>query len=241
MHNVGWTMKVIKGNLEDLKRLQKKRSAQQAKAEKQAKEQARHQKPTSGSVATVALSSEDAALFRQSVKGVTPLPGSNRIPHVATSKSPNALVLARRAQAEGRTIPALTPAPGASQETRPVQPGQNLQPDDASYVQHAHSKDLLKKLARGTWPVSATLDLHGTTAEQAAERFDRFIQSCLQHQVRCVCIIHGKGYGSKDGQAVLKDGVKAWLRQLEATQAFIQAPESMGGTGALLVLLNTKI
>lgn len=233
-------MKAIKGSLEDLKRMQKKYSAEQAKAEKQAKEQARQKQFTSGSAATVALSSEDAALFRQSVRGVTPLPGSNRIPHVATPKAPSALVLARRAQAEGKAVAALNPAPGARQDTRPVQVDKNLPTDDTSYVQHAHSKDLLKKLARGTWPVSATLDLHGTTAEQAAERFDRFIQSCLQHQVRCVCIIHGKGYGSKDGQSVLKDMVKAWLRQLEATQAFIQAPESMGGTGALLVLLNTK-
>lgn len=233
-------MKAIKGSLEDLKRLQKKRSAEQAKAEKQAKEQARQNKTASGSTAAAALSSEDAALFRQSVKGVTPLPGSNRIAHVASPKSPNALVLARRAQAEGKAAPVLNPAPGARQDTRPVQVGKNEPADDTSYVQHAHGKDLLKKLARGTWPVSATLDLHGTTAEQAAERFDRFIQSCLQHQVRCVCIIHGKGYGSKDGQAVLKDMVKAWLRQLEATQAYIQAPESMGGTGALLVLLNTK-
>jgi len=233
-------MKVIKGSLEDLKRMQKKHSAEQAKAEKQAKEQARQKQSASGSAATAALSSEDAALFRQSVKGVTPLPGSNRIPHVATPKSASALVLARRAQAEGKAVAALNPAPGARQDTRPVQVDKNLPTDDSSYVQHAHSKDLLKKLARGTWPVSATLDLHGTTAEQAAERFDRFIQSCLQHQVRCVCIIHGKGYGSKDGQSVLKDMVKAWLRQLEATQAFIQAPESLGGTGALLVLLNTK-
>ncbi|AFK63430.1 Small MutS Related-like protein [Advenella kashmirensis WT001] len=51
--------------------------------------------------------------------------------------------------------------------------------------------------------------------------------------------MHGKGYGSAQGTAVLKEQVLAWLKNMDAVLAFAPAPENMGGAGAQIVLLKT--
>ncbi|MDH5572217.1 MAG: Smr/MutS family endonuclease, partial [Gammaproteobacteria bacterium] len=64
---------------------------------------------------------------------------------------------------------------------------------------------------------------------------------CHAHRIRCVRIIHGKGYGSVSQQPVLKQFVNYWLRQREDIMAFCSARQADGGTGAVYVLLKTKI
>ncbi|CPN47956.1 Smr domain [Bordetella pertussis] len=56
--------------------------------------------------------------------------------------------------------------------------------------------------------------------------------------VRCVRIVHGKGYGSQGLEPVLKDKARTWLVQKADVLAFSEAPERGGGAGALLVLLR---
>jgi len=53
-----------------------------------------------------------------------------------------------------------------------------------------------------------------------------------------VRVIHGKGIGSPDKLPVLKGKVRSWLVQKEEVIAFVQARESQGGAGALMVLLR---
>ena len=56
----------------------------------------------------------------------------------------------------------------------------------------------------------------------------------------CVRIIHGKGLRTVDGGSVLKALVDRLLRQRADVLAFASAPEAMGGTGAVLVLLAKR-
>ncbi|CPR01187.1 Smr domain [Bordetella pertussis] len=58
------------------------------------------------------------------------------------------------------------------------------------------------------------------------------------HGIRCVRIVHGKGYGSQGLEPVLKDKARTWLVQKADVLAFSEAPERGGGAGALLVLLR---
>ncbi len=237
----------IKGKLEDLRQLQKARvreETRRAKAEKAAAA-VRNQPGKPGASGSPAFTPEDLALFRQTVRSVTPLPDSNRYERHAIDRSNNEYFRAKRKQAEGNAAPALK-----QQASQPEPRSKKLAAGAAgkgsrfsglpegAYVQRADSADLIKKLLAGQWPVAATLDLHGANSTQAAERFDRFLHSCLEHHVRCVCIVHGKGYGSDQGNAVLREQVQAWLKNIDAVLAFAPAPENMGGAGAQIVLLK---
>ncbi|CPK06613.1 Smr domain [Bordetella pertussis] len=64
------------------------------------------------------------------------------------------------------------------------------------------------------------------------------VDECLEHGIRCVRIVHGKGYGSQGLEPVLKDKARTWLVQKADVLAFSEAPERGGGAGALLVLLR---
>jgi DNA-nicking Smr family endonuclease len=97
---------------------------------------------------------------------------------------------------------------------------------------------VLRQLTRAFWPIGARLDLHGLNSDQARDALVTFIENSQGHATRCVCIIHGVGYGSANGQPVLPARVRQWLKQLPAVSAFAQAPKAHGGAGALLALLR---
>lgn len=220
-------MRAIKGNLQELKQLRKK-FTREVKRQEEVKE---FLTPPSQAGK---LSEEDKRLFRHSVRGVTPLEDSKRLDHSAGVLKNPEFYQAKREQAEGAPL-LMQPKRTQAQPSQAINP-RKIELENDSYLAQGMGKDVLKKLHQGYWPVGATLDLHGATLEQAADRFDRFIGTCLEFNVRCFLIIHGKGHGSKDGKAVLKSYLSAWLRDIEKIAAFVPAPESMGGDGALLIV-----
>ncbi len=96
------------------------------------------------------------------------------------------------------------------------------------------------KLRTGKVHIEAELDLHGLTSERADPMLSAFLAECQQQQIRCVRIIHGKGWSSRDNRPVLKSKVNFWLRQHDDVLAFCSATVEDGGTGALYVLLKRK-
>ncbi|CFN27085.1 Probable DNA endonuclease SmrA [Bordetella pertussis] len=86
--------------------------------------------------------------------------------------------------------------------------------------------DTARNLKRGQWRGGAELEVLS------------FLDECLEHGIRCVRIVHGKGYGSQGLEPVLKDKARTWLVQKADVLAFSEAPERGGGAGALLVLLR---
>lgn len=226
-------MKAIKGELQSLKKLQKQFIKERDKQEKLAFEKKVAIAKTEGKIPPI--SKEDIQFFHHALRGVTPLPDSHRVDRKAVPLKHPEFYKAKREQAEGDTPP--SPAKKTrTPHSRKVEPRQPLAQDSNTYLAEGIGKDVLSKLKTLNWPVEATLDLHGATVDQAASRFDRFVTTCFEHQVRCFMVIHGKGHGSKGGESILKQNVQSWLRHLAQVIAFIPAPENLGGKGAVLVL-----
>lgn len=97
---------------------------------------------------------------------------------------------------------------------------------------------VMQKLKRGKLEPESTLDLHGKTREEALDNLQEFIMESMQQGMRCVLIIHGKGYRSSAGKPVLKPAVSHWLKQIEAVLAYCPALPEHGGDGARYVLLR---
>ncbi|PHS27448.1 MAG: DNA mismatch repair protein MutS [Methylophaga sp.] len=103
-----------------------------------------------------------------------------------------------------------------------------------SGIQHR----LFSRLRSGHIQIEAELDLHGMTVAIAHRELARFLQDCQTDTLRCVRIVHGKGWSSKDQKPVLKTKLNSWLQQDDDVLAFCSAPIEDGGTGAVYVLLR---
>ena len=82
---------------------------------------------------------------------------------------------------------------------RPVTPDEALETgEELVYLREGLSRLVLRRLRRGHWVVQAQLDLHGLNRLEAAAQVAEFLLTAAQRGQRCVRIIHGKGYGSKN-------------------------------------------
>ncbi len=182
------------------------------------------------------LDPADRALFRQAMRFVRPLPDHGpRARAGGARRDPESLLQARRQHAQGGAESRTVPPAHRQRRKAPA-----FDPEAGAFLQAGCGPDLLRGLRRGKWIPQASLDLHGSTLEQARERLDRFLASCLEHDVRCVRVIHGKGIGSRQGEPVLKDAIRQHLCRLEAVQAWVQCGEHEGGEGALHALLRLE-
>lgn len=178
-----------------------------------------------------AIDPDDKTLFRRAMKSVQPIKDTRRAILPPIAQAPSAILRERRERAVGVDRQALAQV---SDQYAPA----NVESDDASFVRLGHGPDLIKGLKRGKWLIGATLDLHGNTLEEARDRLDRFLSSCLTHHIKCVRIVHGKGYGSKGGEPILKQTVRRWLSQMADVLAYAECAEHDGGSGAVQVLLR---
>jgi len=169
---------------------------------------------------------DEAHLFREAMRGVRPLRQRSPVPrpprarpHARFTRADRAAVLAESLGVEG----ADTQLAGGEElvfHRPPVQPA------------------VLRRLRRGEYRVQREIDLHGMTVAQAKHALRDFLVSSLEHHVRCVRVIHGKGLRSGNRGPVLKSAVSAVLRRTAAVLAFVSARQVDGGTGALYVLLG---
>jgi DNA-nicking Smr family endonuclease len=97
---------------------------------------------------------------------------------------------------------------------------------------------VMRRLRRGLYPIDGELDLHGLTQSAARNQLADFIARSRDSGLRCVRIIHGKGYRSGARGPVLKTAVNLWLRRHMDVMAFVSARAIDGGTGAMYVLLR---
>jgi len=101
--------------------------------------------------------------------------------------------------------------------------------------------DVMKKMRKGHWPVQDELDLHGKRRDEARQAVDDFLLKAKRRNYRCVCVIYGRGFGSRGGEPVLKSMVHSWLVQTDGVIAFCQARAEEGGEGAIMVLLRSAL
>jgi len=121
-----------------------------------------------------------------------------------------------------------------SLEFEDSQPGDTL-----SFCRPGIQKNIFRKLKKGQHSVGAELDLHGMTIAEAQPILAQFIQSSREENIRCVRIIHGKGYGSSNKGPRLKPMVNQCLQKRNEILAFCSARPIDGGTGAVYVLLKS--
>jgi DNA-nicking Smr family endonuclease len=167
------------------------------------------------------IAPDDAALFRETIGAVKPLPEQNRI---TPKPSPR------------KTLPRPPATPSAIPDTLSDFAAENA---PGEYLSNGLSRMALRKLRRGGWPVQDRLDLHGNNSDAARKLLQEFLHEAMQQKLRCVLVIHGKGLNSRGGEAILRKLTRHWLTQHHLVLGYCDAPPRDGGSGAVLVLLKT--
>jgi len=173
-------------------------------------------------------SRRDAELFRRTVGDVSVLPPSDK----ARTNAPPPPPLPRQRMADEQAALAESLSDEFNVDTL-LESDQEL-----SYARTGIAPDILRKLRRGHWVIQEQLDLHGMRRDEAREALAQFLRDAVKRGVRCVGVIHGKGWGPVHKEPVLKSKVRSWLVQKEEVIAFCQARAADGGAGALVVLLK---
>ena len=112
--------------------------------------------------------------------------------------------------------------------------------DLITFLRPGLPSEIMRRLRRGHWIIQATLDLHGMTTEAARTALARFLAHARHAGIRCVSIVHGKGYRSPNNTPVLRNKVRLSLSQRNEVLAFCDALPADGGSGAVVVLLKAS-
>lgn len=168
--------------------------------------------------------------FLNAMGDVKPIRQERRV--TLTKERVNSEVLkARRKAAQSETVQELNELSG--DELAPSLDPNAILEFQRPGVQHG----VYRNLRLGKYAIDARLDLHHHTVEQARSALWTFVRDCVQHDIRCALITHGKGEGRKQ-PALLKSCVAHWLPQLEEVLAFHSAQKQHGGSGATYVMLR---
>src|SRR5450830_97920 len=173
---------------------------------------------------------EEADIFRSSVGKVAPLRSNEK----ASILPPQPLPIARQHIADEQAALLESLSDEFTFDTL-LSSDENL-----SFARPGVGSDVLSKLRRGHWVIQNQLDLHGLRRDEAREALAEFLRQARRRGQRCVRIIHGKGLGSVNKEPVLKQKVRNWLAQKDEVIAFCQAQPADGGSGALVVLLQSS-
>ena len=165
---------------------------------------------------------EEIQLFRRAAGEVRPLV-DDRAHHAPPRRS-------------ARARPAPTPPPQPRLPEAPELP--DLRGDHLDYVRPGVQRKVTRRLRRGQLRVEESLDLHGMTVAEAHRALERFLAEAHARGLRCVHVVHGKGFGSPGGRPTLKGSVDRWLRLHRDVLGFTSATAADGGTGAVYVLLR---
>ncbi len=166
---------------------------------------------------------QETDLFRQALEGVTPLPPPDRIAPTPKPRKP--------------TVRAIPEFPEVTDNLSDHGAGDTA---ITEFLRPGLNRMTLRKLRRGTWPPQDNLDLHGLNSDDARRLLVEFLHHATQRGLRCVDVIHGKGWRSEGRDGILKVHTRHWLTQHARVLAFCEAPPDAGGGGAVWVLLKSK-
>lgn len=185
------------------------------------------------------LTTSDQNLFLQAVKDVKPLKSSQSRHHKIETKRKKQIALENE-QFKRRQQHALgqNPLPYLQSISDFYSPDYDEQPR-RDYLNPLCGTDVLRNLKKQRWPITSSIDLHGATLDQARLRLEYFLQHSLAEKYKCVRVVHGIGYGSKENGPVLPTAVRRWLSQLDFVLAYTDCAPREGGEGAVKVLLRT--
>jgi len=163
------------------------------------------------------------------MRDVRPAPPSNRVePHRAHPPP----VPVKRLEDERLVLEELARLAGGADDVEIE--------EDHAYLRPGLPRDVLRKLRRAHWVVQDELDLHGLTGDEAALATARFLAESARIGLRCLRIIHGKGRGSVNREPVLKGRIRKLLARRSEVLAFAEPRPCDGGSGAVIVLLESR-
>ena len=100
-----------------------------------------------------------------------------------------------------------------------------------------------QRVARGSIPIDARIDLHGRRQHEAHRSLFAFLQRAQDNEATLVLVITGKGSTGEGERGVLKRQVPMWLAQPEFRSlvvGFETAHIAHGGEGALYVRVRKR-
>ena len=179
---------------------------------------------------TVPEEADDAELLREALEGVAPLDRPGKVVHKRSKPAP---VPAQRLADEAQVL--------ADSLSSDVALDAGFESgDELVFLRNGISTQIMRKLRRGHWVVQDHIDLHGLHSDAARELLVDFLNQALNDGFRCVRVVHGKGYRSRNQEPVLKKKMAGWLQQRDEVLAYCQAPQADGGSGAVLILLKSR-
>lgn len=171
----------------------------------------------------------DDALFKEYMKGVTPLSQDQHIFKPTLKKCKSLLM-----QADTLNIP-------YEHIYDPFLTNQDdwlTAEESTQFHRDGIAGKILKELRSGRFPWQAQLDLHRYTAAAAMHIVDNFLTEALTQNIRSVLIVHGKGSRTPNQKPILKNILVTHLRDNPNVLAYHSARPSDGGTGAVYVYLK---
>jgi DNA-nicking Smr family endonuclease len=173
------------------------------------------------------VDSTEAAAFRTAMRDVKPLAAH---PARHTPPKPARRTRLRPQQAAAEGLDELMPliATAADEDAAAT----------LTFQRGGVRDQVMRRLRRGLIPSEDELDLHGLNQTEARDQLADFIAHSRDAGLRCVRVVHGKGYRSGARGPVLKTAVNLWLRRHLDVMAFTSAKVIDGGTGAVYVLLR---
>jgi DNA-nicking Smr family endonuclease len=194
---------------------------------------------------------DENSLFRQQMRGVTPLKKSKK----TTPKPVNQPVLPKvNLPLTDEYMPNPIASPSIEKlirKTTPAKPGvsyaKELENQTPITSQSILSFGLDKlavshqtKVLKGEVHLDARIDLHGLERFEAQDRLQRFLNHARVHHNRYLLVIHGKG--SKHGETpILKQHIFYFLQHYPYVLTLQSAHPKHGGTGALYVILKKPL
>ncbi len=171
----------------------------------------------------------DSDLFLQQMKGVTPIKVEEKVA-LATSQQDKVSIETRRKAATAELA-----------KDKNFLSGEYIEPVDPlaviEFKRDGVQNGVYRNLRLGKYQIDARLDLHHMTIDQARNAVFQFIKDCMNHDIRCALITHGKGEG-RNLPAQLKSCMAHWLPQFPEILAFHSAQKQHGWVGATYVLLR---
>jgi DNA-nicking Smr family endonuclease len=173
--------------------------------------------------------SSDNEFFKTQMKGVKPIKVEEKVVLVSPQlDKTNALT--RRAAATAELA-----------KDKNFLSGEYIEPVDPlaviEFKRDGVQNGVYRNLRLGKYQIDARLDLHHMTIDQARNAVFQFIKDCMNNDIRCALITHGKGEG-RNLPAQLKSCIAHWLPQFDEVLAFHSAQKQHGCMGATYVLLR---
>ncbi len=110
--------------------------------------------------------------------------------------------------------------------------------DPLDFRRDGIQRGVAERLRQGGYPMQASLHLLRRPVEEARRALPAFLREAVEHDLRSVMIVHGRGREIDSPANVLRSYLAKWLPAFDEVQAFASASQADGGLGATWVMLR---